>query len=115
MTQEKGLDPSVADKIGQYVKLKGAGLEGEHQSLAPAHPVTISRLFRDTKTVGKTPTGFHPYVEQECEGRFVRHGHPFHPLTILWYPRQGMLGHESAPWLTVFGADLVRHVSRSWT
>ena len=32
MTQEKGLDPTVADKIGQYVKLKGAGLEGEGNS-----------------------------------------------------------------------------------
>jgi len=32
MTQEKGLDPTVADKIGQYVKLKGAGLEGERRS-----------------------------------------------------------------------------------
>lgn len=35
MTQEKGLDPTVADKIGQYVKLKGTGLEGEHYSQAP--------------------------------------------------------------------------------
>lgn len=35
MTQEKGLDPTVADKIGQYVKLKGAGLEGEHYSPVP--------------------------------------------------------------------------------
>jgi hypothetical protein len=32
MTQEKGLDPTVADKIGQYVKLKGTGLEGERHS-----------------------------------------------------------------------------------
>lgn len=36
MTQEKGLDSTVADKIGQYVKLKGAGLKGEHlHPLAP--------------------------------------------------------------------------------
>lgn len=32
MTQEKGLDSAIADKIGQYVKLKGAGLEGQHHS-----------------------------------------------------------------------------------
>ena len=35
MTEEKGLDPTIADKIGQYVKLKGAGLEGEYHPPAP--------------------------------------------------------------------------------
>ena len=39
MTQEKGLDPTVADKIGQYVKLKGTGLDGERHS-----PVFTLRL-----------------------------------------------------------------------
>jgi len=38
MIQEKGLDPAVADKIGQYVKLKGVGLEGGRHS-----PVSILR------------------------------------------------------------------------
>ena len=35
MTQEKGLDPTVADKIGQYVKHKGTGLEGKHHLTIP--------------------------------------------------------------------------------
>lgn len=26
MTEEKGLDPNVADKIGEYVKLKGSAV-----------------------------------------------------------------------------------------
>jgi hypothetical protein len=28
MTEEKGLDSSVADRIGEYVKLQGVGSEG---------------------------------------------------------------------------------------
>jgi len=39
MTQEKGLNPTVAEKIGQYVKLRGAGLEGkQHPSVPPSRP-----------------------------------------------------------------------------
>ena len=35
MTQEKGLDPAVADKIGQYVKQKGTSQEGKHDPPIP--------------------------------------------------------------------------------
>jgi histidyl-tRNA synthetase len=40
MTQEKGLDPTVADKIGQYVKLKGVGLEEA--------PKLLEKLLQDS-------------------------------------------------------------------
>ena len=62
MTQEKGLDPTVADKIGQYVKHKGTGLEGKHHSLLPSLTLT-PLLTRCTELVAETSGGFHPYVE----------------------------------------------------
>jgi hypothetical protein len=83
MTQEKGLDPTVADKIGQYVKLKGAGLEGKHRSPVPSSVLTLT-VTRGTETVATTPAGFHPYLEQERERRSIRHNHPFHPPTVIW-------------------------------
>jgi hypothetical protein len=62
MTQEKGLDPTVADKIGQYVKLKGAGLEGKHHSPVPPSVLTPP-VIRGTETVATAPAGFYPHVE----------------------------------------------------
>lgn len=37
MTQEKGLDSTIADEIGQYVMLKGAGVEGGHRRSPTPH------------------------------------------------------------------------------
>ena len=90
MTQEKGLDPTVAEKIGQYVKHKGTGLEGKYQPLV-LPPFLISSVARGTEAVATALAGCYPYVEQECERRFIRDVHSFHPPTIIWRPRQGML------------------------
>ena len=90
MTQEKGLDPTVADKIGQYVKQKGAGQEGKHDPSSP-HSALISSAIRGTEATAITPGRFCSRVEQERESRIIGDDHPLHPPAIVRRPRQGML------------------------
>jgi len=61
MIQEKGLDPTVADKIGQYVKQKGAGQEGKHGSQTPHQTPTYS-VIRGTEATAITPARLCPRV-----------------------------------------------------
>ena len=66
MTQEKGLDSTIADKIGQYVMLKGAGVEGGRRRSPTPHsalPALTILTDRVTKTVGTTSAEFYPHVE----------------------------------------------------
>jgi len=85
MTEEKGLDPTVADKIGHYVGQKGAGQEGKHGTPIP-HPALILSAIRGTEATPITPARFSPRVEQECERRAIRDDHPLHPPAIVWRP-----------------------------
>jgi histidyl-tRNA synthetase len=55
MTEEKGLDPAVADKIGVYVQLKGAPLPllicSELIAFVPGGPELIDKLAQDSAIV----------------------------------------------------------------
>ena len=86
MTQEKGLDPTVADKIGQYVKQKGASQEGKHGPPIP-HPALTSSVIRCTEATAITPARFCPRLEQECERGAIGDDHPLRPPAIVWCPR----------------------------
>jgi histidyl-tRNA synthetase len=64
MTEEKGLDPAVADKIGGYVKLKGAGPQGwRHHSQYSTLPTLIPDIVRGTEITGTALAGSNSYLE----------------------------------------------------
>lgn len=72
MTEEKGLDPVVADKIGEYVKHKGA------YPYVHEMGCRLSIVNRWTCPPGAADSRCHAHGQPERQTRPQRYGHPFH-------------------------------------